>query len=93
MVIKKQSDDHLKMGASNINMKPTPTLFDRIISRPRRGWVLLGIALFLFLTPMIAAYADGALTEIFNGSQWRGVLIPATVILYILFVAPRLNQQ
>jgi len=73
-------------------MKPTTTLFDKIISRPRRGWVTLGIALLLLLAPVVAAYADGGLTEILGMSQWRGMLVPAAVILYILLLAPRLNR-
>jgi len=91
-VLVAQSWYRQKTGVKNTCMKPSTTLFDKTISRPRRGWVTLGIALLLLLIPMAAAYVDGVLAEVFTGSQWRGMLIPVVVILYILLVAPRLGQ-
>jgi hypothetical protein len=69
------------------------SLFARFISRPRRLRVMLGLALLLFLPAFAAAYLDGTLRSFLGSGQWRGVLLPPSLILYILAVAPSIARM
>jgi hypothetical protein len=49
---------------------------------------MLGVALLLYITPLAAYWMTAAPGDFTRQDQWRGLLIPPTVILYILLVAP-----
>jgi hypothetical protein len=72
-------------------MDASPSLFDRLIARPRRLWVTLAIAVVLFAAPLLAAYADNTLSALIQQGAWRGLLLAPTIILYILLIAPRMG--
>ena len=74
-------------------MRPSKTLFDRLIGRPRWPGVVLGVAIFFLLAPIAIAWAGGSLDKLITSGQWRGLLVQPTVILYILAVAPRLARM
>lgn len=68
------------------------SLFDRLISKPRSYWSLLGIALLLLISLVISIILDGATKDFTKSFSWRGLLIPSTVIIYILAVAPGMTR-
>jgi hypothetical protein len=74
-------------------MQPQHSLFDKIISKPRSFWGLLGIILLLLAPLAIAVIIDGNIKEFTGSFSWRGLLIPATVIIYILAVAPGMTRM
>lgn len=71
-------------------MEAPTSVFDRFMAQPRRPWITLGIIVLLFAAPFIAAHADHDLSKMIREGWWRGVLVPPTVISYILVIAPRL---
>ena len=71
-------------------MNPPSSLFERLVARRRRAWVMLGIAALLFAAPFLAASADHVLRKLLSGAGWQGLLVPPAVITYILLVAPRM---
>lgn len=64
------------------------SLWGRVVGRRRPLWSILGIGLLLILAPLVAAYLDGLLDDLFSQGTWRLMLGPAALILYILVVAP-----
>ncbi len=68
--------------------KPAASLWDRIMGRRRRPWIIFGIGLLLILAPLVAAYLDGLVDDLLSQGHWRLMLSPAAVIVYILAVAP-----
>jgi hypothetical protein len=74
-------------------MKPPTSLFDRLIGHPRYPWIAIGLSTLLFLAPFLVAFAGDELGELLSGGQWRGLLIPPTIIAYILLIAPRMTNQ
>jgi hypothetical protein len=75
------------MGTETVG-KPAPSLFQRLISRPRSPWLTVGIGLLLVLAPVGAAALDGVLDQFFSQDLWRLSWLPPVVILYILVVSP-----
>jgi hypothetical protein len=73
-------------------MDSSASLFEQLVSNPRHPRVTLGGALVLLLIPLIDAFAEGSLGEVLTTPGWRGLLVAPTIILYILFVAPRLER-
>jgi hypothetical protein len=73
-------------------MQPTPSssLFDTWISRPRYPWLNVSVVLACLLVPLALAWAEGILSPILKTTYWRSMLIPPTIIAYILAGAPRL---
>jgi len=69
-------------------MKTAPSLFDRWIARPRRRWVSLIVAVVCIAAPFAAAWLDGSLAWLAGSGLWRDILVPPTIITYILAVAP-----
>jgi len=69
-------------------MKAVPSLFDRWIARPRRRWVSLIVAVICIAAPFVAAWLDGSLTRLRESGLWRDILVPPTIITYILVLAP-----
>lgn len=72
--------------------RPPTSLFAKVISRPRRHWITVGVGLFLVLAPIGLAYLDGLLPLFFSQGYWRISLLPAAVIVYILAVAPIIER-
>ena len=68
--------------------KPATSLWVRLIGHGRHPWATLVIGLLLVLSPLAAAYLDGVLDNLLSQGQWRLILSPAAVIVYILAVAP-----
>lgn len=72
-------------------MEPSTSLFSKVISRPLHPRLTLGVGLLLLFLPFAAALLERSLPELIESGRWRVVLAPATVILYILAVAPRMD--
>jgi hypothetical protein len=73
--------------------RPPASLFAKVISRPRRHWITVGVGLFFVLVQISAAYLDGLLPVFFSQGYWRISLLPPAVIIYILAVAPIVERQ
>jgi hypothetical protein len=71
-------------------MQATPSLFDRWITRPKRRWVSLLVAAVVLAAPFVVGWLEGSLSWMVESGQWRAILVPPTIITYILLVAPRL---
>jgi hypothetical protein len=71
-------------------MRASPSLFETWIARPRHPWLNVGFALACLVVPFVVAWAEGQLSLVFQTDQWRGLLIPPTILAYILGAAPRL---
>jgi peptidoglycan/LPS O-acetylase OafA/YrhL len=74
-------------------MKQEYSLFDRVISKNRPGRFLIGIFLFFAITLLGAILLDNTLEEFMRNPSWRGLMIPPTIILYILTVAPGMARM
>jgi hypothetical protein len=72
-------------------MDAPASIFERVVARPRRLWVTLGIAVLLFAAPVLAAYADSTWNDLLARGQWRGLFLSPTIIIYILLIAPRMS--
>jgi hypothetical protein len=68
-------------------MTPPPSLFDRMISRPRFRWGPLIAALLILLAAFAAAALDGRLADLITSDRWRAVLLTPLLILYIVLVS------
>ncbi len=69
------------------------SVFIRLISRRRPLWITVCVSLLLILAPIGVAYIDGLLGVFFSESYWRPSLLPPTLIIYILVVAPILDRM
>jgi MFS family permease len=78
--------------SAELDDTPAASLFERLVGRQHRPWILVGASLFLILAPIGAAYLDGVLGQLFSGGFWRIALLPSAVIIYILAVAPILER-
>ena len=74
-------------------MKQEFSLFDRAISKKRPDRFLIGIFIFFTITLLGAIYLDSALEELKRNLSWRGLMIPPTIIFYILAVAPGMARM
>ena len=74
-------------------MKPPASLFDSLIGRPHYPWIVAGVSILLFLAPFLVAMAVDELSDLVSEGQWHGLLVPPTIIAYILLVAPRMTRQ
>jgi hypothetical protein len=70
----------------------TPSLFQRLISRPHPRWLPSFLGLLLLLASLLAAYLDGVLGEFFTRGIWRVTLSPI-LTLYILILAPIMDRK
>jgi hypothetical protein len=68
-------------------MTPPPSLFDRVISRPRFRWGPLIAALLILLTALAAAALDRRLPDLITSDRWRAVLLTPTLILYFVLIS------
>jgi len=68
-------------------VKPTTSLWDRYIARPRKPWVAIAVLLVILAAPFLVARLEGAELTL---EAWRGALIPPAIIAYIVLGAPRL---
>jgi hypothetical protein len=64
------------------------SLFDRLLARPRKWWVILLISLVLLLLPFGAASLDGVLPDFLDTGKWHVYLVAPSVIIYFLIVSP-----
>ena len=64
----------------------TPSLFSRIIARPRPLWVIVAVSLLLFLMPIGVILLDGS-WDVFLTGSWRALMVPSVVIVYITIAA------
>jgi len=71
-------------------MRPSTSLFDTWIARPRHPWANMGVALACLVVPVLVAWAEGLLDTVLETNLWRGILISPAIIAYILAVAPRM---
>ena len=69
------------------------SMFEQLVARPRLPRLTFGIGLLLLVAPFAAAFVDGSLPEILESGNWRALIVPPVVILYILLVAPRMKQM
>jgi hypothetical protein len=67
------------------------SILERVVARPRRVWVTLGIVVVPFAAPVLVAYADDMLGRLFARGQWRGLLLPPTIIAYMLLIGSRMS--
>ena len=73
-------------------MKAT-SLFDRLIGRRRPVWLTLLVSLALLSLPFLAVYLDGGLGEVTRRGEWRVLLLPPVIIIYILLVTPLMMRM
>jgi hypothetical protein len=71
-------------------MQPSSSLFEAWIARPRHPWINVGFALACLVVPFLAVWAEGHMDWLLETDQWRALLIPPTIIAYILAAAPRM---
>ncbi|MEA3441631.1 MAG: hypothetical protein U9R58_15260, partial [Chloroflexota bacterium] len=69
-------------------MEESPSLFERMIGRSRPVWVTLLASTLLLALPFAAVLLDGALGEMLQEGQWRVLLLPSVIIIYIILVSP-----
>ena len=72
--------------------QPSASLYNKYIGRQRSPLTLLGIGLLLVLAPLLMAWLDGVLGELFGQDEWRLLMLPPVIILYILIIAPIMIQ-
>ncbi len=68
------------------------SLYDRLIGRPRYPRLKWAVVLLLFLLPLALASREMGLEALIRQGAWRELLLPPTVIAYILWAAPRLAR-
>ena len=64
------------------------SLWTRFMGWLRHPWILLGFSVLLVAAPLVAAYLDGQVKDLFRDGTWRLILSPSVVIIYILVVTP-----
>lgn len=74
-------------------MEEGNSIFGRLISLSRPWWARLLFVAVLFGTPLMAVAVDGVFDDFWNEGQWRGVMMPPSIILYVLLVAPWLSRM
>ena len=72
---------------------PPKTLFDRLIGRPRRRWVPLGVSVLMVLIPLLLAWNLVAQGQPLESGPLRGLLTAPLVLLYIVLIAPRMDRM
>lgn len=74
-------------------MARSDSFFERLIVHQTHPWRTVGVGIVLVLVPLAAAYVEGVLAELLATGQWRTLIVPPVIILYILIVAPRLSNM
>ena len=74
-------------------MTPPPSLFDRLISRPRLRWAPLIAALLILLAAFGAAALDRRLSDLITSNRWRAVLLAPSIILYIVVISMAMERM
>jgi hypothetical protein len=77
--------------SADVGERSPASVLSRLISRRRPLWITVGVSLLLILVPIGVAYVDGLLGVFFSQGYWRPSLLPPTLIIYILVVAPILE--
>lgn len=65
------------------------SLFERLLSQPISGWLKLCLSLLILALPLGAAALDGYLNETLRQGQWRFLILPSAVIVYVWLISPR----
>jgi hypothetical protein len=73
-------------------MDTQTSLYVRLIGRPQRPRLKWAIVLLLFLLPLALASREIGIEALIRQGAWRELLLPPTVIAYILWMAPRLAR-
>lgn len=74
-------------------MNTSSSVFDRMIGHSRPIWVTLLASTLLLALPFAAALMDGTLGELFQTDQWRVLLLPPVIIVYIMLVSPLMTRM
>jgi hypothetical protein len=69
-------------------MRAPTSLFVSWIARPKRTWITLIVSVVCLAAPFVMAWIEGSLAWLADSGRWRDVLVPPTIITYILAVAP-----
>ena len=73
-------------------MQQQNSLFDRLIRKSRSVRGLICVSVILLGSLIIAVFLDGVFEDLLKSFSWRGLLIPSTIIIYILAVAPGMTR-
>ncbi len=65
------------------------SLFDHWISRPKRPWIGVIVAILLLVAPFLVAWVEGHMPWLIATGRWRSMLVSPTIIIYVLAVSPR----
>jgi hypothetical protein len=68
-------------------MEKPSSYFDRIFNRPRSIWTIFLVSLVLLALPFIFALLDGYLEQFLTGGQWRRIISPTAIALYIWIIS------
>ena len=71
----------------------TTSLFDSLVGRRRPVWLTITVSLCLLALPFLAAFIDGILAEIIGNGEWRVLLLPPVIIVYIQLVSPMMMRM
>lgn len=74
-------------------MNTSSSVFDRMIGHSRPIWVTLLVSTLLLAIPFAVALMDGTLGELFQTDQWRVLLLPPVIIVYIMLVSPLMTRM
>jgi hypothetical protein len=69
------------------------SIFSKIIIKRRPIKFLLGIFALFIISLVFAVILDGDIDEYRQDFSWRGLLIPPTIIVYILTIAPFMSRM
>jgi hypothetical protein len=64
------------------------SIISQLLNRPRPLWVIVAISVFLLLLPFGFAQLDGGLDDVLQQGNWRNLILPPAVILYIWIISP-----
>lgn len=73
-------------------MQAHPSYFDRIFNAPRSLGTLVLVSLLLLSLPILFAWLDGYLPLFIESGQWRMVLSPTAIALYIWYISPLMSR-
>lgn len=69
------------------------SIFNKIITKRRSIKFFSGIVTLFILLLVFAVLLDGNISKYMRDFSWRGLLIPPTIIIYILTIAPFMSRM